>query len=376
MLSPTRPISVKRTRLREISVSEKLTECFSAILPSGKLDFVPHGATFDRISDLKRIGGVVNDVYSFSLTLRNGGNEQKSSLVLKTYGKALDPVFETYGDDENLKRCVKEFQVLRGLQRIGFPAPRAYLCECDSSVLGHPFVIMQKEESAPDSAGITDCFVQTLIRLHSLDIAKLEIGAFKAPKDICEFEKKCLLYIKIFMNLFPKHSKRVKNDFEFAIHWLESNLSNNHCPQYCLIHGDYRTPFNSILTRDSRFVVIDWEESEIGDPAYDVGMAYARARVDYGRKIADHFVQEYLRYSDKDFGQRLLFYQLMAHLRLAIAHSSVLSNPTRAYKIRGMSAFLLFPFLRLPFVAGRTGAAMDAGWVDVFEEFVRENFRQ
>jgi tRNA A-37 threonylcarbamoyl transferase component Bud32 len=362
--------------LREISVSEKLAEYFSAILSSGELNFVPHGATFDRISDLKRIGGVVNDVYSFSVTFRNEGYEQKNNLVLKTYGKALDPVLETYGDDENLKRCAKEFQVLRSLQRIGFPAPRAYLCECDSGVLGYPFVIMQGEESVSNNTGITDCFVQTLIRLHSLDIAKLDIGALKGPKDFCEFEKQRLLYLKIFMNLYPRHSKRVKNDFEFAIHWLESNVSNNHCPQYCLIHGDYRTPFNLILTGDSRLVVIDWEEAEIGDPAYDVGMAYARARLDYGREIADHFVQEYLRYSDKDFGQRLLFYELMAHLRLAISHSSVLSNPTRAYKIRGMKAFLSFPFLRLPFVAKRTGTNLDARWVECFEEFIGENFRR
>ena len=120
-------------------------------------------------------------------------------------------------------------------------------------------------------------------------------------------------------------------------------------------------------------VVTDWEDATIGDPAYDVGSAYARERVDLGKKTADRFVQEYLRNHDGDVAERLLFYKLLAYLRLAVTHNAVLSNPLRAYEIRGSKAFLSFPFFNLPFVAKRVGTDLDAIWVESFKEFVREN---
>ncbi len=164
-------------------------------------------------------------------------------------------------------------------------------------------------------------------------------------------------------------------DFDLAIHWLESNVTKSSCQTYCLIHGDYRAGFNTFLTRGSGMVVTDWEDAAIGDPAYDVGSAYARERVDLGKETADRFVQEYLRYHDGDVTGRLLFYELIAYLRLAITHNAVLSNPLRAYEIRGPKAFLSFPFLNLPFVAKRVGTDLDKVWVKSFEEFVRENLK-
>jgi aminoglycoside phosphotransferase (APT) family kinase protein len=393
--SPSNLTLERRIRVREVYISKKIAEYFSAILLSGKLDFLPNGVTFVSVSDVRKLGGsariIGNDVYSFLLTYRDKGYEQRINLILKTYGKSLDPVLKTCANYEsflrlsytyprlyceNLERCVKEFQVLRGLERVGFPVPRAYLCERDSNVLGYPFIIMQKVEPTQNSTFNIDCFAKNLVRLHSLDITTLGIDALKAPKDTYAFARQCLLYFKIFLNLSPKHSKELKKDFEFAIRWLESNVSNTRCPNYCLLHGDYRARNNTILTKGSRMVVMDWESAEIGDPAYDVGYAYTRMRSDLGEKTANRFVQEYVRYFDGDLAQRLLFYKLVGYLREAIIHSSVLSNPLRAYEIRGIPAFLSFPFLRLPFIAKRTGADWDVKWVDYFKEFVGENLRR
>jgi hypothetical protein len=120
-------------------------------------------------------------------------------------------------------------------------------------------------------------------------------------------------------------------------------------------------------------VVTDWEDATIGDPAYDVGSAYARERVDLGKKTADRFVQEYLRNQNGEIAERLLFYKLVAYLRLAITHNAVLSNPLRAFEIRGSKAFLAFPFFNFRFIAGRIGTDLDAIWVESFRQFVKEN---
>jgi aminoglycoside phosphotransferase (APT) family kinase protein len=375
---PSNLTLARRIRIKEVYISKKLAEYFSAILLNGKLDFLPNGITFVSVSDVRRLNtrAIGNNVYSFLLTYRDTGYEQRSNLILKTYSKALDPVLRTYVNCENLQRCVKEFQVLRVLEHVGFPVPRAYLCERDSNVLGYPFIIMLKEEPIQNSTDNIDCFAKNLVCLHSLDVTTLGIDALKAPENMYAFARRCLLYFKIYLNLYPRHNKGLKKDFEFAIRWLESNVSNTRCPKYCLLHGDYRERFNIILTKGSRMIVTDWEDAQIGDPAYDVGIAYARARADFGEKTADRFVQEYVSYFDKDLADRLLFYKIVAQLRLAITHSSVLSNPLRAYEIRGIKAFLSFPFLRLPFVAKRTGADLDVAWVECFKEFVGENLRR
>jgi aminoglycoside phosphotransferase (APT) family kinase protein len=373
---PLNSVSKKRIDAKEVYVYEKLSEYLSGIPFNGKLGFLSNGATFVKISEIHRLGGVSNDVYSFLLTYRDKEREQHSNLVLKTYGKAIDPVLRTYFSDENFERCVKEFQVLQSLERVGFPAPKACLCERNSSVLGYPFIIMQKVEPTQNSSVRIDYFANTLARLHSLDIPTLGISVLKVSEDGYEFANRCLLYLKRLLSLSPGHGKGLKKDFEFAIRWLESNVSRNRCPKYCLLHGDYRANLNTFLTKDSGIVVIDWEDAEIGDPAYDVGIAYIRAQVDFGKKTADRFVQEYMRYFDAAFAERLFFYKLMGILRLAIFHDSVLSNPLRAYEIRGINAFLSFPFLRLPFIAKRTGADLDAIWVECFKEFVGENLRR
>ena len=120
---------------------------------------------------------------------------------------------------------------------------------------------------------------------------------------------------------------------------------------------------------------MDWEYAEIGDPAFDVGYAFARMWVDFDEKTADRVVQEYMRHFDGDIAERLRFYKLVVFLGEAILHSSVVSNPLTTYDIHGITAFLTFPFLRLPFNAKRTGANTDIIWLDCFKEFFEEYLR-
>ena len=219
-------------------------------------------------------------------------------------------------------------------------------------------------------------FAKNLATLHSLDVNRLSISALKAPKDTYEFARNCIIYLKMYLNLYPTLRKGLMEDFEFAINWLESSLFNNGCLKYSLLHGDYRARLNTILTKEGGMLVTDWEDAQIGDSMYDVGVTYVRAQVDFGKKTADSFVKEYMKYFDEDIFERLNFYKLVAHLRIAITHSSVLSAPLRAYEIRGTKAFLLFPFLRLPLVSKSTGTDLDIIWIKNFKEFVKENLRQ
>ncbi len=163
-----------RVRDKEGFISKKLGEYFSSILPTKKLEFLSNDVSHIAVSDVRKLNSrsIGNNVYSFLLTYRSTDSEQRMNLVLKTYTKALDPVSRISSNDENLERCVKVFQFLRGLGRVNFPVPKVYLYECDSKILGFPFIILQKEEPIQKSANI-DSFTKNLVRLHSLDPSTL-----------------------------------------------------------------------------------------------------------------------------------------------------------------------------------------------------------
>lgn len=363
-------------RQEKFLFSENYANIFLFLELDSTSSFLPKGVTEIAATELKRLNTrkIGNASYSFMLSYKYQDQLQQKYLILKIYRKTLDPVFRKHVNNENIDRCFKEFQVLKSLEKVYFPVPKALACETDTNVIGNPFLIMQKEEISPKNIFNIKMFAKELAVLHSLDIDKLGITAIKLPKNSYDFARDCLIYVRLYLNIYPKHNKELMKDFEFAINWLKSNLRDNRCSKYRLLHGDYRARLNAILTKDGRMLVTDWEDAQIGDPMYDVGIAYVRNEVDFGKKTADRFVQEYLSYFDEDVSEKIRFYKLIAYLRLAVTHSSVLSAPLRAYEIRGTKALLLFPFIHLPFIKTVAGTDSDIIWVKNFRKFVKEIF--
>jgi hypothetical protein len=127
------------------ALCSKLEDYLLTISRNSDLSLIPNTVHKIRVSNVIKIGGVKSqDVYSMLLTYRENGTAQQRNLVLKTYLENIDPVLKMYIHDEDLRRCVREFQVLKSLGRVGFPVPEVYFCESDSSFLGYPFIIMKK----------------------------------------------------------------------------------------------------------------------------------------------------------------------------------------------------------------------------------------
>jgi aminoglycoside phosphotransferase (APT) family kinase protein len=357
---------------------------------------MPKDATTIRVLDVLKIGGGFwNNVFSISLTYVVGGTLKKRELVLKTYLENIDPVLKAYIHDQDLRKCVREFQLLRRLWVIGFPVPEVFLCECDSRFLGYPFIIMQKEEVVQKSINeIVDCFASTLANLHNLSVGDLGISVLRPPKNEYAFAKRWPIHFAQYLNLETKHDKKLKKDFNLAIKWLNSNASNNPCQQYCLAHGDYH-PGNVCVTKNSKMIVLDWDSIEIGDPAYDVGYAYHFVRFfsdpknpTLAERTAERFVSEYKRNFRGDISRTLEFYKLVGILGTSIYYSSGLSNPIYAFKyhrrkvlstipfLSGPVILLGFPFIRLPFVARQLQAEGDLFWLRYFEDFLKETLKR
>ncbi len=54
------------------------------------------------------------------LTYKDEGTVQNRNLVLKTYLENIVPVLKAYIHDEDLRKCVREFQALRSLGAMVF----------------------------------------------------------------------------------------------------------------------------------------------------------------------------------------------------------------------------------------------------------------
>ena len=359
-------------------------------------NLIPQGAASIKISNVMKIGGGFwNDVFSMSLTYVDGGISQSRNLVLKTYLENIDPVLKAYIYHEDLRKCVREFQVLRSLNRIGFPVPEALLCECDSRFLDYPFIIMQKEEVAQKNINeILDCFASTLANLHNLKVDDLGIDVIKSPKDGYAFAKRWPIHFEQYLNLESKHEKSLKKDFNLAIQWLKTNASKNYCRNYSLLHGDYH-PGNVCVTKDSKMVVLDWDSIEIGDPAFDVGYAYHFIKFfsdsknpDSAERVAERFISEYMRNFHGDISRTLEFYKVVGILGTSIYYSSGLSNPVYAYKyhrrkvaptfpyLSWLFILLGFPFLRWPLVARQLGTETDNYWLKYSQDFLERTVKE
>jgi aminoglycoside phosphotransferase (APT) family kinase protein len=357
---------------------------------------MPLGAHTIKVSNVLKVGGGFwSDVFSLSLTYVKGGSLQQRNLILKTYLVNTDPVMKAYIHDEDLRKCVREFQALRSLESNDFPVPEVYLCECDSRFLGYPFVIMQKEEVVQKSINeIVDRFASTLANLHNLKTAAQKIDVLRTPKDGYSFARRWPIYFKHYLNLESKHPKSFKKNFNLAIQWLDSNVLNNYCSQYCLVHGDYH-PGNVCVTKDSRLIVLDWDSAEIGDPAFDVGYAYHFIKFfsdpknpNSGEKTAERFVSEFNRHFQGDINHRLEYYKIVGLLGTSIHCSSGLSNPVYAYKyhrrkvlptlspLSGLFILLGFPFIRRPAVARQLAAEGDILWLKYYKNYLEEALRQ
>jgi aminoglycoside phosphotransferase (APT) family kinase protein len=376
-------------------IGSRLQDYLRASSISGNSSLIPKDSHTIRVSNVLKIGGGFwNDVFSFSLSYVNGGTLKNCRLVLKTYLENIDPVLKAYIHNEDLRKCVREFQLLRSLGYIGFPVPEVFLCECDSRFLGYPFIIMQKEEVVQKSINeIVDCFASTLAKLHNLKVDELGISVLRPPKNQYAFARRWPIHFMHYLNLETKHDKKLKKDFNLAIQWLNSNVSNNSCPQYCLVHGDYH-PGNVCVTKDFRMIVLDWDSIEIGDPAYDVGYAYHFVRFfsdpknpDSAEKTAQRFVSEYKRNFQGDISPRLEFYKMVGILGTSIYYSSGLSSPIYACKYHQRKVLptfpflscplilLGFPFLRWPIVATQLGTEGDLLWLKYFENFLETTLK-
>lgn len=238
---------------------------------------------------------------------------------------------------------VREFRVLSGMDKAGFPAPKPIaLCE-DTAVNDFPFYVMDYRDGVIliDSlpAGYADtpearrkislALVDTLVQLHAIDYNAVGLGDFGRPEGYLERQ------VRRWSQQWERSKTSELPEIDELIRRLNAAIPNSPAPT--IVHGDYRLG-NMILAHDDPgkvIAVLDWEMSTLGDPLSDLGYtlvywgdrddsaerlsirAHARMTTAEGFLSRDEIVQEYARRSGRDV-ENVDFYQIFANYKLAV----------------------------------------------------------
>jgi aminoglycoside phosphotransferase (APT) family kinase protein len=170
------------------------------------------------------------------------------------------------------------------LSRLGavYPlAPKPYFfCE-DESVIGAPFYVMERrtgivlDETFPDSIqpdeelcrGISRTVVDTLVRLHAVDVEGAGLGDLGKPEGFLERQTKS------WISRYDKAKTEEIEEVEPLTNWLLRDVPES--PPPTVIHNDYKLNNLVLNPEDLTEVraVLDWEMATVGDPLFDLAVS-------------------------------------------------------------------------------------------------------
>ena len=165
---------------------------------------------------------------------------------------------------------------------------------------------------------IIDKMAENLARLHKLDPNCLQNS--KAMQQQYKLRKQRLLKIRFFiknrcinfLGFCPPRQRK----FIAAIKRLEDVNPQKTLP--AILHMDYEP--DHVIVSDGQFIIVDWGDASIGDPAFEVAWTYHKLRL--GRETAkidlgEHFVKSYEKYMDQRL-ENLEFWKDMVAIEIAL----------------------------------------------------------
>jgi aminoglycoside phosphotransferase (APT) family kinase protein len=170
------------------------------------------------------------------------------------------------------------------LSRLGavYPlAPKPYFfCE-DEAVIGTPFYVMERrrgiviDEALPDGIepdeelchGISRTVVDTLVRLHAVDVEKAGLGDLGRPEGFLKRQTEA------WISRYDKAKTEEIEEAKPLTDWLARDVPES--PPPTVIHNDYKLNNLVLDPEDLTEVraVLDWEMATVGDPLFDLAVS-------------------------------------------------------------------------------------------------------
>lgn len=170
----------------------------------------------------------------------------------------------------------REFKVQKTLFSVGFPVPKPLLYCSDASVIGTEFYVMERVQgrifrdftlpgvSPAERSAIYVAMIETLARLHSLNIRSLQLEGYGTGVGYCKRQ------VSIWTKQYQASAHQDVPAMKQLSEWLTKNLPDNDDEEN-LVHGDFKLDNVVFHPTEARVIaVLDWELSTIGHPLSDL----------------------------------------------------------------------------------------------------------
>lgn len=235
----------------------------------------------------------------------------------------------------------REFRVLQMVHPYFPEAPEVFHLGEDASVLGGVFFLMERrhgvilrDEIPPQltcvanyAKLVSESFIDTLVKLHAIDISKTGLNALGRPEGFLERQ------VAGWTDRWNHAKTEELPPMDRVIRWLVDRRPES--PEATLVHNDYK--LDNVMIRfgsaDKIEAVLDWEMATVGDPLADLGLtlcywAWADAPQLGSRALPaitsqpgwytrEQFVQRYAERTGRDLSQ-IGYYEVLGIFKLAV----------------------------------------------------------
>ncbi|XP_070841821.1 acyl-CoA dehydrogenase family member 11 [Chaetodon trifascialis] len=169
----------------------------------------------------------------------------------------------------------REYRVQKALFSAGFPVPQPLLHCTDTEVIGTEFYLMEHVKgrifrdlrlpglSAAERTALYEAAVEVLAKLHSLDLASLNLEGYGKGPGYCKRQ------VSTWKKQYTATAHRDIPAMNELSGWLMKNLPAND-NEVTLVHGDFRLDNLIFHPTEARVLaVLDWELSTSGQPMAD-----------------------------------------------------------------------------------------------------------
>ena len=241
-------------------------------------------------------GGVSAQVTALE-TLRPDGHTQK--MIVRRHGEV--------DLKHNPQIAADEFKLLYLLHSVGLATPTPYHLDQSGEIFSTPYLVIEYIEGKPEfaPADLPDLLLQFathLFRIHQVDGSKPDLSFLpKLEKRYAEKLRERPTRVDESLGEGP-----IRDALEAVWPFPQRNTA-------VLLHGDF-WPGNT-LWRDGQLVaVIDWEDTQVGDPLADVANSRLEILWAFGIDAMESFTQQYQSMTTIDF-THLPYWDLYTALR-------------------------------------------------------------
>ena len=199
-------------------------------------------------------GGFDTQIFAFRLV--GAPPAFAGSLILRLLDAHHDPA-----------RALRERTIQNALAELGYPAPRVLLASADSTLLGGPFLIMERLAGQPlpkvSIRAMASVVAELQARLHDLDPV-----AFLRAVTREGLEPKSFTFDAHLAHLADRASRGQLSGLAPGFEWLVRRRPPRPEPR-AICHGDFH-PYNILMAAGRVTGVLDWPHAIVADPAFDV----------------------------------------------------------------------------------------------------------